>query len=101
MATINYLQTGYEINYWRTKGGLEVYFVLYGEDRLPAFEVKRTAAIRKSHTKGLRAFYQDYPMAERCMIYDGKQRQRQDGITILPIKEALLHLPAVLGGTFR
>ncbi len=101
VATNNYLQTRYEINYWRTKGGLEVDFVLYGKDRLLAFEVKRTTSIRKSHTKGLRAFHQDYSMAERYMIYGGKQRQRQDGITILPIKEALLHLPAILSGTFR
>jgi predicted AAA+ superfamily ATPase len=47
---------GFEIFFWRTKSGLEVDFVLYGERGLIAIEVKRSPRLDSSDLRGLREF---------------------------------------------
>ena len=75
--------------FWRTKSGSEVDFVLYGPGGFWALEVKNTRTIRPSDLNSLRAFKQDYPEAEVCLLYRGDERLEIKGIRCLPCDEFL------------
>ena len=96
-ATNDYLRLNYEIFYWRTISQLEVDFILYGEKGLIAFEIKRKSRILPKDYKGLKAFKKDYPMADCFLLFGGNQSFRESEINVLPIKEAILDLPRLLG----
>lgn len=92
------LHLGYTLYYWRTRTGLEVDFVLYGERGLKAFEVKLASNVRKEDTAGLAAFLADYPMADAYLVYCGTRERRERGIEIVPIETCLSQLPDLLAG---
>lgn len=77
------------LHYWRTRGGVEVDVVLYGEDGLHAIEVKSTGRVRPEDLRGLTAFLEDYPEAGALLLYRGKERLRKGPITCLPVDEFL------------
>lgn len=87
---------GYVLYYWRTASNVEVDFVLYGERGLHVFEVKRTGKVRREDMQGLKAFLKDYPQAQAHLIYGGDRRMQEDGISIIPINDALKELPQLL-----
>jgi predicted AAA+ superfamily ATPase len=95
-AINDYLQLGYTIYFWRTANQVEVDFVLYGPKGLHAFEIKSASTITSKALKGLRLFQEDYPEAKLYMIYNGKHREYKEGITLLPIEQALTELPTLL-----
>ena len=82
----------YEINYWRTKSGLEVDFIL-GNGRI-AIEVKIANNVAKQHIKGLIEFSKDY-QPEKSIVVSLDPRRRKlvqdDGtdIVIMPWQEFL------------
>jgi uncharacterized protein len=73
-----------QLYYWRTKSGVEVDFVVYGEDTFTAIEVKNTGTIRPADLKSLRRFHQDYPEAKTILIYRGHEQLQTDHIQCLP-----------------
>lgn len=87
---------GYELSYWRTRAGEEVDFILYGERGLIAIEVKRSSRFRSADLKGLRRFGEDYRVARRYLFYTGTERHEVDGISVVPLEQALLDLRALL-----
>jgi len=87
---------GYKIYYWRTAGNAEVDFVLYGDKGIRAFEIKRTARVSGVMLKGLKSFLEDYPMSKVYFIYGGSRQMRDGKISIIPIDDALRHLPELL-----
>jgi len=91
-AWIDYRNMKNELYYWRTRSGVEVDFVVYGDDGLWGIEVKNTDRIRKSDLKGLYSFIDEYPQAKTLYIYRGKERQLIDGIHCIPCEEFLLRL---------
>jgi predicted AAA+ superfamily ATPase len=91
-----YLRLGYRIFYWRTSSDVEVDFVLYGPKGMKAFEVKRTGKVSGSMLKGLKVFLKDYPLAKAYFIYGGERALWEDGVRIIPVKDALGRLPAIL-----
>jgi predicted AAA+ superfamily ATPase len=91
-----YRQLRYELQTWRTRKGLEVDFVLYGERGLHAVEVKRASRLRGQDLDGLRAFGSDYPMARRWLLFGGGKPYREDGIEVLPVERGLRELDAAL-----
>lgn len=95
-AINDYYELDYKIYYWRTVAGVEVDFVLYGPKGFFAFELKRSATVSSSDTKGLLAFKEDYPEVTPYLIYCGGQRQYINDVTVLPIVDALHQLPDVL-----
>jgi predicted AAA+ superfamily ATPase len=95
-ATCHNLRLGYDIHYWRTTGGAEVDFVLYGKRGLVAIEVKGKTRLTGHDLRGLRMFLADYPMAKAYILYGGDHRLSLDGITALPIVDALRNLPEFL-----
>lgn len=66
--------------------------MLYGEDTFAAIEVKRAAKVERRDLAGLRAFGEDYPEAQRALLYFGRERVLVDGITVMPCTEFLAQL---------
>lgn len=89
VATNQYKDLGYEIFYWRTTGGLEVDFILYGKRGIRAFEVKSSRHIDRKDLRGLREFKADYPPARCTMIYGGADEREMEDITLMPITKFL------------
>jgi len=54
--------------------------------------VKNTTRVRPEDLSGLKAFGEDYPKAERGLLYRGARRELRDGIWIVPIEEFLKRL---------
>ena len=75
--------------FWRTRGGAEVDFVVYGEAGLQAFEVKNAAAVHPGDLRALRAFREDYPEAETALLHRGSDRLRIGGVWCVPVEEFL------------
>jgi len=96
LACNAYHQLGYTLFYWRTRSGLEVDFILYGERGVKAFEVKLATKVQKEDTKGLRAFLTDYPMAKAHLVYCGERLMSEGEIAILPISHTVQHLTEIL-----
>ena len=89
----------YQIHFWRTQGGLEVDFVLYGLQGLLAIEVKRSRQIERKDTRALREFKKDYPPAQCYILYGGSAPLYMDDVTALPIEDALRNLSRLLDGS--
>jgi predicted AAA+ superfamily ATPase len=84
MALNHYLSKGYEFFHWRTKKHQEVDLVLYGENGFLAFEFKSSSRLREADFEALKLFGEDYPPAERYLIYGGNEKRSYAGIHILP-----------------
>jgi predicted AAA+ superfamily ATPase len=80
------------ISFWRTRTGLEVDFVIYGDCGFYAFEVKNTDKIHNNELKSLKAFREDYPQCTVCFLYRGEQKTIENGIPCLPVTDFLLNL---------
>lgn len=88
-AWISYRGRENALYYWRTQKGVEVDFVVYGEDGLYAVEVKNSAKVQPEHLKGLRAFSEDYPEARCLLLYRGAQRLMKGNVLCLPCEDFL------------
>ncbi len=91
-AWIAYSQADRALYFWRTKAGLEVDFIVYGEDTFLAIEVKRANKVSGKDVRPLLAFREDYPRAKACLLYGGRQRLKVNGILCLPCEEFLRNL---------
>ena len=87
-----YTGEGSSVYYWRTRGGTEVDFVVYGRAGFHAFEVKNAARVHSADLRGLRTFRTDYPEADCAMLYRGSERLNIDGIWCLPVEDFLLEM---------
>lgn len=83
---------GTKLHYWRTKSGVEVDFVVYGEDTLAAIEVKNARQVHRSDVRALRAFAEDYPQARTGLLYRGRERLVLDRVPCIPCEEFLRRL---------
>jgi len=92
LAWIDLLRPDVSLYYWRTRSGSEVDFVLYGKNIFWAIEVKNATAVHPVDLRGLKTFGEDYPQAERLLLYRGKERLLVDGIRVVPCGEYLLGL---------
>lgn len=78
--------------YWRTQGGSEVDFVVYGPDVFYGIEVKHASRVYSTDLRGLKAFGDDYPEAELMLLYRGDEKLQVDGIRCLPCESFLKNL---------
>jgi predicted AAA+ superfamily ATPase len=97
-AWIDYRGSNMQLHYWRTQGGSEVDFVLYGIDGFYALEVKNTRSIRPQDLRGLRAFREDYPESNAVLLYRGRETLERSGVLAMPVESFLeqLHPEALL-----
>lgn len=91
-AWIAYGTKGYDLFFWRTRSGVEVDFVVYGEDGFWTIEVKNTSKIRPEDLRSLHAFGEDFPESRRLLLYRGTERLSLNGVMCLPCEEFLIRL---------
>jgi len=78
--------------FWRTRGGSEVDFILYGQDHFHAVEVKNAKQIHTKSLRSLKTFLSDYPEADAILLYRGTEKLMVDGIICWPVDDFLLQL---------
>lgn len=88
-AWIDYRHQDCRLFFWRTSAGSEVDFVVYGKKIFLAIEVKNAINIYPKDLRPLKAFGEDYPEAERILLYRGKEKLLRDGILISPCEDFL------------
>jgi predicted AAA+ superfamily ATPase len=81
-----------ECSFWRSRGGAEVDFVLYGENHFRAIEVKNSSQIHPNSLRSLKTFREDYPEASGMLLYRGSEKMVVDNIPCWPVDEFLRHL---------
>jgi predicted AAA+ superfamily ATPase len=91
-AWISYSGNAADLYFWRTKSGNEIDFVVYGKDIFCGIEVKNTATLRSRSVNSLLAFKDEYPEAEVCLLYRGKERVFNKGVLCMPCEEFLKNL---------
>ena len=91
-AFIDAVKKDCSLSYWRTRSGVEVDFILYGENTFKAIEVKNSAKINDADLRGLKSFQEDYPMCETIFLYRGKERLKKGEILCMPVEEFLREL---------
>jgi predicted AAA+ superfamily ATPase len=98
-AWIAYSGRDCQLYYWRTRAGVEVDFIVYGDGGFWAVEVKNTATVRSGDLKALKAFCDDYPECEPVFVYRGDRRLLIEGILCVPGDEFLRNMRPALGLT--
>jgi len=82
-----YRELDYHVNFWRTKSGLEVDFILgHGE---VAIEVKGTNRVDKTDLRPLKAFIQEYRPARAFVVCNEGTARLHEDIRILPWRDFL------------
>jgi predicted AAA+ superfamily ATPase len=84
VAFRSYTGKDFAINFWRTKTGLEVDFVLGAGE--VAIEVKGASRIDKRDMNGLEAFVEAYSPKKSILICNEKERRMHGKIAIIPWK---------------
>ena len=90
IAYLGYSLSTEKISYWRTTGGYEVDCII-GQGKV-AIEFKSSDEVKSRHTKGLKAFQEDYPQAKAIIVSMDKYRRGLNGIEIIPATEFLSDL---------
>ena len=88
-AWVAYSESDAGLHYWRTRGGAEVDFVLYGTPGLWAFDVMNADRVRPADLRGLTSLGDEYPEARRVLLYRGEHRLLRRGILCLPVEPFL------------
>ena len=86
----SYSNSEFEINFWRTKSGLEVDFVL-GAGKV-ALEVKGASRVDKTGLKGLSAFIEEYSPKRSIVVCNEKEKRIHGKIEIMPWNDFLREL---------
>lgn len=90
IAYIGYNHLCEQLSYWRTATGYDVDAVV-GDGRV-AIEITAVEEAKSRHTKGLKAFSEDYPEAKLYMVTFDKYRRTLNGVSVVPAMEFLTSL---------
>jgi predicted AAA+ superfamily ATPase len=88
-AWIAYSPGDTKLFFWRTRSGVEVDFVLYGDLGFMAIEVQNSPTVRSNDLRPLRTFIADYPEAKPVLLYRGSEELMIDGIRCVPVERFL------------
>lgn len=91
-AWVDYSILSHKLFFWRTKSGVEVDFIVFGEKYFYAIEVKNSQQVSSRDLRSLMEFGKDYPEATRCLIYRGKERMKIKDVLCVPANEFLLNM---------
>lgn len=86
----SYSELGYDIDFWRTKSGLEVDFVLAGGEM--AVEVKGTGRVANRELKALAAFAEEFAPKHALVVCNEKEERLVGKLRIVPWKTFLKKL---------
>lgn len=81
-----------DLYFWRTRSGLEVDFILYGENLFYAIEVKNNHMITSQTLRGLKEFSLEYPEAKPILLHRGNEILKKDNVLCLPIENFFKNL---------
>lgn len=87
IAYLSYFEKDKELYYWRTTRGYEVDMIL-GEGEV-AVEIKATREVVSRHTKGLKAFKEDFPEARLIIVSLEDQPRLVNEVEVYPAKQFL------------
>lgn len=90
VAARSYREKDFPIQFWRTKTGLEVDFVLNRGE--VAVEVK--GRVRRGDLRPMRAFREDFGPRRAIIVTAERDRRRVDGIDVIPYQDFLMELHA-------
>lgn len=90
LAYRTYSGSDFKINYWRTKSGLEVDFIL--ENGLVAIEVKGTNRVDQADVKGLKAFSEEHSTERLICVCNEKFSRISNDIHFYPWRDFLTDL---------
>jgi predicted AAA+ superfamily ATPase len=90
IAYLGYSLSDDKLSYWRTSGGYEVDCII-GQGRV-AIEFKSCDEVKSRHTKGLKAFQEEYPQVKAIVVSMDKYRRELNGVEIIPATEFLSDL---------
>lgn len=81
----SYTELDYDINFWRTKSGLEVDFVL-GRGEI-AIEVKGSRRVEKKEMRPLKAFIEEYAPRMALVVCNEREERVHEQIRIMPYQK--------------
>jgi len=90
LAYRSYSALEFPINFWRTKSGLEVDFVLAGGE--VAIEVKGAGRVSEPDLRALRSFAEEFKPKHALLICTEKEERVVDGVRIVPWRTFLTRL---------
>ncbi len=90
VAHASYTESDYPINFWRTKSGLEVDFILANGE--VAVEVKGTDRVDNRLLKSMIAFKEQFAPQKSYVVCNEKKRRIYQNITMIPWREFLEEL---------
>ncbi|MCK5082315.1 MAG: ATP-binding protein [Candidatus Omnitrophica bacterium] len=88
-AYLSYAQDTRPLNFWRSKSGYEVDFLI-GDDI--AIEVKATEMVTERHLSGLKALSEEMTLRKKIIISMDQSPRRLRNVDILPVKIFLQRL---------
>jgi predicted AAA+ superfamily ATPase len=91
-AWVQYGTFKHSLNFWRTRSGSEVDFIVYGELGFWAIEVKNTHTIRPHDIKSLETFLLEYPESKGFLLYRGKEIFKRNNVICIPVETFLKQL---------
>lgn len=91
-AWIDYSGYDASLSYWRTKGGSEVDFVVYGDCGFFAIEVKNSTRVHRTDLRSLHSFKNDYPQSQVYLLYRGQEEVLIDDVPCIPVDRFLRSL---------
>jgi uncharacterized protein len=87
LAHRSYRELGYDVNFWRTKSGLEVDYIL-GQGEV-AIEVKGGSRVDTKELRPLKAFMQVYRPARAFVVCNERAPRMHEDIRVLPWRDFL------------
>jgi predicted AAA+ superfamily ATPase len=90
IAYIGYSESQHSFSYWRTTSGFEVDAII--GNAFTAIEIKSTEEVHSHHTRGLKAFSEEFPDSRLIIVSMDKHPRRMNGIDILPVHDFLKKL---------
>ncbi len=85
-AYLHYTRDRRKLNYWRSKSGFEVDFLIGGKI---AIEVKGSLLVSAKHTRGLRALAEDIDLERKIIVSLDPARRELGGVEIFPYRDFL------------
>jgi uncharacterized protein len=89
---ISYQSDQNSLYFWRTRSGVEVDFIIYGEKNFYAIEVKNAKNLNPQDFSGLKSFQTDCPNAFCLLLYRGNEAIKKGNILCLPVEMFLKKL---------
>jgi predicted AAA+ superfamily ATPase len=86
----SYSELGYDVNFWRTKSGLEVDFILAGGE--VALEVKGGSRVDERDLHALRSYSEEFAPKYALVVCNEKEERLVGAIRVVPRRVFLANL---------